>query len=70
MTTQVTATIVNGMLKPDTVLPLADQTRVRLTIEPLAEPLDPMEAWRSLKTWIKQNPFAWPGTPFDPRPTA
>jgi len=37
MTTQVTATVVGGMLKPDPSLPLAEHTRVQLTIEPLAE---------------------------------
>jgi predicted DNA-binding antitoxin AbrB/MazE fold protein len=55
--TQVTATFVNGVLKPDQVLPLADRTRVRLTIEPLSERVDPMEAWQSLKAWIKQKPL-------------
>lgn len=57
MTTQVTATVIDGMLRPDQSLPLADHTRVRLTIEPLVEGLEPMEAWRSLKTWIRQNPL-------------
>ncbi len=57
MTTQVTATFVNGMLKPDQALPLADQTRVKLTIEPLAEQLEPMEAWQALKAWILQRPL-------------
>jgi hypothetical protein len=47
MTTQVTATFVNGILKPDQTLPLPDQTRVRLTIEPI-------EVWsqeRALAAW-------------------
>jgi len=57
MTTQVTATFVQGMFKPDQALPLAEQARVRLTIEPLAEQLEPMEAWQSFKAWIKQNPL-------------
>jgi hypothetical protein len=57
MSTQVMATVVNGMLKPDQSLPLADQTRVKLTIEPLAEQLEPMEAWQSLKAWIRQRPL-------------
>jgi hypothetical protein len=57
MTTQVTATFVHGMFKPDQALPLADQARVRLTIEPLTEQLEPMEAWQSLKAWIKQKPL-------------
>jgi hypothetical protein len=57
MTTQMTATVVNGMLKPDQTLRLADQTRVKLTIEPLGEQLEPMEAWQSLKAWIRQRPL-------------
>jgi hypothetical protein len=57
MSTQVTATFVNGMLKPDESLPLAEQARVRLTIEPLSEQPDPIEAWQSLKAWIKQKPL-------------
>jgi hypothetical protein len=35
MTTKVEATLTNGVLKPDVALPLPDQTRVRLTIEPI-----------------------------------
>jgi predicted DNA-binding antitoxin AbrB/MazE fold protein len=57
MTTQVNATFINGMLKPDQVVPLAEKARVRLTIEPLTEQLDPMKAWQSLKEWIKQKPL-------------
>jgi hypothetical protein len=57
MTIQVTATFVLGMFKPDQALPLAEQARVKLTIEPLAEQLEPTEAWQSLKAWIKQNPL-------------
>jgi hypothetical protein len=57
MTTQMTATVVNGMLKPDQSLPLADQTRVKLTIEPLGQQLEPMEAWQSLKAWIRERPL-------------
>jgi hypothetical protein len=57
MTTQVMATFVGGLLKPDQTLHLADQSRVRLTIEPLVEPLEPMKAWQSLKAWIKQKPL-------------
>jgi hypothetical protein len=55
--TQVTATFVNGMLKPDQALPLAEQARVKLTIEPLAEKFEPVEAWQSLKAWIKEHPL-------------
>src|SRR5687767_11284269 len=37
MITQVEATLTNGVLKPDKPLPFADQTRVRLTVEPIAQ---------------------------------
>jgi hypothetical protein len=57
MTTQVTATVVGGMLKPDQALPLADQTRVRLTIEPLAERPDPVAAWEALKVRLFARPI-------------
>jgi hypothetical protein len=57
MTTHVTATVVGGMLKPDQALPLADQTRVQLTIEPLVEQPDPASGWAALKAWIQQHPL-------------
>jgi hypothetical protein len=57
MTTQITATVVGGMLKPDERLQLAEQTRVNLTIEPLAERAEPLEAWQSLKAWIRESPL-------------
>jgi hypothetical protein len=44
MTHSVTATIVNGMLRPDEALSLAEQARVKLTIEPLAEQFGGSEA--------------------------
>lgn len=57
MSTQVTATFVGGRLKPDQDLPLPEQARVKLTIKPLTEQLEPMEAWQSLKAWIRQKPL-------------
>jgi hypothetical protein len=57
MTTQVTATVVDGMLKPDRTLALAEQTRVNLTIEPIAENLDPAAAWESLKARLRLRPI-------------
>lgn len=57
MSTQVDATFVNGVLKPDQPLPLPDQTRVRLTIEPVKPRLSPQEAWAQLKEWIRENPL-------------
>jgi hypothetical protein len=57
MTSQVTATVVGGMLKPDQELPLADHTRVKLTIEPITEELAPAAAWESLKARLRQRPI-------------
>ena len=57
MTTQVTATVVNGMLKPDEELRLADQTRVHLTVEPIVEKLEPVAAWESLKARLRERPI-------------
>jgi hypothetical protein len=57
MTTQVTATVVNGMLKPDEQLLLADQTRVNLTVEPIIEKPEPAAAWESLKARLRQRPI-------------
>ena len=59
MTTQITATVVGGMLKPDQVLPLAEQTRVRLTIEPIEEwsPEKALAAWEALQARLKEHPI-------------
>ncbi len=43
MSSQVTATDLGGMLKPDQELPLADHTRVKLTIEPIGEAAQPAQ---------------------------
>jgi predicted DNA-binding antitoxin AbrB/MazE fold protein len=56
-TTQVEATFTNGVLKPDRPLPLANETRVRVTIEPVEERLSPIEAWAQLKQWIREHPL-------------
>lgn len=66
MTTQVTATFVNGMLKPDQPLPLADQTRVKLTVEPI-EPWSQegaAAAWESLKARLRERPIHGGGKRF------
>jgi hypothetical protein len=59
MTTQVTATFVNGMLKPDQALPLAEQARVRLTIEPIEvwSHERALAAWEALKAMIRERPL-------------
>jgi hypothetical protein len=59
MSTQVTATVVNGMLKPDHDLQLAEQARVRLTIEPIEEwsPEKARAALESLKARLRERPI-------------
>lgn len=59
MTTQITATVVAGMLQPDEPLPLAENSRVRLTIEPIEEwpPEKGLAAWESLKALIRERPL-------------
>ena len=63
MTTQVEATLTNGVLKPDQPLPLADQTRVRLTIEPIEErsPATALAAWETIKAHLRQRPLHFGG---------
>jgi hypothetical protein len=59
MTTQITATVVGGMLKPDQALPLAEQTRVRLTIEPIEDwsVEKARAAWEALQARLKEHPI-------------
>ena len=57
MSTEVTATFVGGMLKPDQALPLADQARVHLTIEPIVEKREPAAAWHALKARLRKRPI-------------
>ena len=66
MTTQVTATFVNGMLKPDQTLPLAEQTRVKLTIEPIQEwsPEGARAAWQAILARLKERPIHGGGLRF------
>jgi hypothetical protein len=63
MITQVTATFVNGLLKPDQTLALADHARVKLTIEPIEEWSQEraMAAWESLKAQIREKPLHFGG---------
>ena len=57
MTTQIMATVVGGLLKPDQALSLAEQTRVKLTIELLSEPHKPAAAWSALKARLRERPI-------------
>jgi len=62
MTTQVDATLIDGVFKPDRALPLPDQTRVRLTIEPIAaaegwSPEKARAAWEAIQQRLKEHPI-------------
>jgi hypothetical protein len=64
MTTEMTATVERGMLKPDQNLPFADHTRVKLTIEPLPEKPEPAAAWAALKARLRERPIQGLGKRF------
>jgi hypothetical protein len=68
MKTQVAATFVGGQFKPDESLPLAEATRVNLTIEVLGDDSEPetephrdpqksIAAWQALKAFLKEHPI-------------
>ncbi|MGE5194675.1 MAG: hypothetical protein ACM3U2_19455 [Deltaproteobacteria bacterium] len=63
MATRMTATVVNGMLKPDESLPLPDQTRVNVTIEPIEErsAAAATTAWEALKAQLRKRPLHFGG---------
>lgn len=64
--TQITATFENGMFKPDQPLPLAERSRVRLTIEPIEawSPETAQVAWAALKAQIREQPLHLGGKRF------
>jgi predicted DNA-binding antitoxin AbrB/MazE fold protein len=66
MTTHVSAIWTGGVLKPDSALPLADQTRVRLTVEPIEEwsPEKARAAWEALQARLKERPLHLGGKRF------
>lgn len=68
MKTQVAATYLGGQFKPDEKIPLADDTRVTLTIEviedecddeaePAPDPQKSVAAWGRLKACLKERPI-------------
>jgi len=59
MSTQVTATVVGGMLKPDETLPLAEQTRVKLTIDAIEDwsREKALAAWEDLNARLRERPI-------------
>jgi len=64
MTTHVSATLIGGMLKPDEAIALPDQTRVRLTVEPIEETppkTTAQEAWQAIQNRLKERPLHFGG---------
>jgi hypothetical protein len=59
MTTHISATWTGGVLKPDSALPLPDQTRVRLTVQLIEEwsPENARAAWKALQARLKERPL-------------
>jgi hypothetical protein len=63
MTTHMTATVVDGMLKPDESLRLPNQTRVKLTIESIEDwsPAAALSAWEEIKSRLRERPLHFGG---------
>ena len=57
MKAELTATIMGGMLKPDGALPFPEQTRVKLTIEPVEPENRALAAWERLQRLIDEKPL-------------
>jgi len=64
MKAEVMAIVVNGILKPDTALPFADQTRVKVTVEPVESENPTLAAWNRLKGRLRQRPVRSGGKRF------
>jgi hypothetical protein len=54
--TEITATIVGGVLRPDEALALPEHTRVRVTIETIDDPAESAVAWQALKERLRRRP--------------
>jgi hypothetical protein len=57
MTTEMTATVENGILRLDAALPYPDQTRVKLTIKPVTTKETAWAAWQALLAKIDEHPI-------------
>ncbi len=56
MKAELTAVVVNGLLKPDEELFLPNETRVKLTIETVGNEPDAASVWDGLKARLRQRP--------------
>ena len=63
MTAEIMATVENGILKLDE--PFPDQTRVKLTIEPIESESQAWVAWKTFLAKIDEHPIIGDGTPFN-----
>ena len=64
MTTHVSATLIDGLLKPDETIALPDQTRVQLIVEPIEEtPLKntAQQAWQAIQERLNERPLHFGG---------
>jgi len=57
MIAEVMGTVEKGALKLDGALPFPDQTRVKLTVEPVEPETPSAAAWERLKEHIRQHPI-------------
>ncbi|HLQ43520.1 MAG TPA: hypothetical protein VK137_02230 [Planctomycetaceae bacterium] len=57
MSMRVTGTIVGGVLKFDDPVNLPDQSRVSVTVEPLADVEQRLAAWNSIKERLRLRPI-------------
>jgi len=57
MTMESTATVENGLLRPHTVLPFPEHSRVRLTIESDWDADRARAAWTRLKNLFQKQPI-------------
>ncbi|MGH7172666.1 MAG: hypothetical protein ACRELF_04175 [Gemmataceae bacterium] len=64
MKAEVMAIVVNGILKPDTALPFAEQTRVKVTIEAVESENPSLAAWNRVKERLRQRPVHGEGKHF------
>jgi hypothetical protein len=64
MIAEITATVENGILKPDGALPFPDQTRVKLTIEPVATKDTSWAGWQALLAKFDEHPIVGDGKPY------
>lgn len=65
MTTEMTATVENGILRPDAALPFPDQTRVKLIIQLVESENHAWVAWKAFLARIDEHPIIGDGKPFN-----